>query len=224
MLLLTMVSLPAWGQTAVYRGRTYTSRVCTSPNCSMCNRIEAQLNAYRLPAVPVLRAQPAQAHTLPVVETAPAGLADTTLEPSPQWAVEAMLELAMPTAGDTVLDLGCGDGRILIEAARRYQARAIGIELNADSADLARANAKAAAVDGLVTVLTGDVLSLKQYEADVVTLYLFPDLIEAVWPRIAPGTVVVSLNHPLPAPYVRREVRRHGDDMAVFYVGVKRRP
>jgi len=134
-----------------------------------------------------------------------------------------MLDLAAPQPGMQVTDLGCGDGRILIEAAKTYRARGFGVELNAQSAALARANAKAAGVDYLVTVVTGDVRSIDSYRSDIITLYLFPELIQAVWPKIAPGSLVVSLNHPLPAAYARRVERKHEGETAVFFVGVKQR-
>ncbi len=236
--LALLFAAPAPAQTVNYRGQTYSGRVCDNTNCTMCNRIEAGLMSARAGA-PVCTGPncqlgvtylPLQSPRLftpvqkPVAAaTGVGGLADTTLEPSPQWAVEAMLELVAPQPGMTVMDLGCGDGRILIEAAKRYRAHGVGIELNRESAALARSNAKAAGVSDLVTVCVADLRDQDAYGADIITLYLFPELIAAVWPKIEPGSVVVSLNHPLPAAYSRRVERKHDGDTAVFYVGVKRR-
>lgn len=244
--LLVLVSIvlcaPAEAQQVTYRGRAYSSRVCSSPNCAMCNRIEAglaaqsyspgctgpncQLQALASTAyasrvfspLPTLQA----IATPPAVSVASTRLADTALEPSPQWAVDAMLDIAAPRPGMTLVDMGCGDGRILVTAASRYGARAIGVELNPTSVALARANATAAGVSDLVTVVPGDVRKI-DLPADIVTMYLFPELIDAVWPKIEPGTLVVSYSHPLPASYARKVERVIEGKPAVFFVGVKQK-
>lgn len=190
-----------------YQGRLYYGRVCSSPNCAMCNRIEAGLNsqrisqtfvpstAYRTPVSPL------RAKVIPKPVYRP--LSDTTLEPTPQAAVKAMLELIDIQAGELLVDLGCGDGRILIAAAKDYGAEAVGIELNPDSVRLARENARKSGVSGSVMVIERDILALEQIDADVVTMFLFPELIDAAWQKIRDGTKVVSFSHPLPnAPEV----------------------
>lgn len=236
-----LLCVPAFGQVN-YRGQVYSSRVCSSPYCTMCNRIEAGLAAQQsapvctgpncqLSAVTssvwapqVFSPQPAVQVVRTPVTAAPAaaGLADTTLEPSPQWAVDTLLEIAAPRRGMTLVDLGCGDGRILVTAASRYGARAIGVELNPTSVALARSNAEAAGVSDLVTVVPGDVRKI-DLPADIVTMYLFPELIDAVWPKIEPGTLVVSYSHPLPATYARKIERVIEGKPAVFFVGVKQK-
>ncbi len=85
-----------------------------------------------------------------------------------------MLETAEVTNKDIVYDLGAGDGKIAIEAARRYGARAVGIEFDPRMADHARENAKKAGVADKVTIITGDIFQENFSEATVVTLYLLP--------------------------------------------------
>ena len=115
---------------------------------------------------------------------------------TPGDVVERMLELAGTRAGDLVADLGSGDGRIVIAAARKYGARGLGIELEAALAAACRKNAAAAGVADRVSIVQGDVLTADFSQATVVTVYLLPDLIGKLEPRfmseLRPGTRIVS--------------------------------
>jgi precorrin-6B methylase 2 len=115
---------------------------------------------------------------------------------TPGDVVERMLELAGPGAGDLVADLGSGDGRIVIAAARKYGARGLGIELDAALAAQSRKNAAAAGVADRVSIVQGDVLTADFSQASVVTVYLLPDLVGRLEPRflseLKPGTRIVS--------------------------------
>jgi precorrin-6B methylase 2 len=115
---------------------------------------------------------------------------------TPGDVVERMLELAGTRAGDLVADLGSGDGRIVIAAARKYGARGLGIELDAALAAASRKNAAAAGVADRVSIVQGDVLNADFSQATVVTVYLLPDLIGKLEPRfigeLKPGTRIVS--------------------------------
>jgi SAM-dependent methyltransferase len=115
---------------------------------------------------------------------------------TPGDVVERMLELAGTRAEDLVADLGSGDGRIVIAAARKYGARGLGIELDAALAAASRKNAAAAGVADRVRIVQGDVLSADFSQATVVTVYLLPDLIGKLEPRfmgeLKPGTRIVS--------------------------------
>jgi len=115
---------------------------------------------------------------------------------TPGDVVERMLELAGTRAGDLVADLGSGDGRIVIAAARKYGARGLGIELDAALAAASRKNAAAAGVADRVSIVQGDVLSADFSQATVVTVYLLPGLIGKLEPRflgeLKPGTRIVS--------------------------------
>ena len=115
--------------------------------------------------------------------------------PTPDALVKAMLAAAKVTSDDIVYDLGAGDGRIPIAAARQFGARAIGIEYDKDMADLARRNARRAGVDGRVQIITGDIFKEDFSKATVVTMYLLPDLNLKLRPLILamkPGTRVTS--------------------------------
>jgi SAM-dependent methyltransferase len=118
---------------------------------------------------------------------------DVIWEPTPHALVERMLDMAEVTPADFVVDLGSGDGRIPIAAAKRG-ARSRGIEYNADMVALSRRNA---AASGLTTVefVQADVFKTDFSNADVVTLYLLPVLNERLRPRLLamkPGTRIAS--------------------------------
>jgi len=115
--------------------------------------------------------------------------------PTPEALITALLGAAKLTKDDIVYDLGAGDGRIPIAAAKQFGARATGIEYDADMAELARRNAKRAGVDSRVTIITGDIFKESFAEATVVTMYLLPDLNLKLRPLILqmkPGTRVAS--------------------------------
>lgn len=115
---------------------------------------------------------------------------------TPDEVVLRMLELAGTRSDDLVADLGSGDGRIVITAARRFGARGLGIELDAGLVQKSRENARLAGVAERVSFVQGDVLTADFSRASVVTVYLLPDLMGRLQPRFAeelePGTRVVS--------------------------------
>jgi len=99
-----------------------------------------------------------------------------------------------------VFDLGSGDGRLVIDAARRYGARGVGVEREARLVDMARAAAAEAKVADRVSFRQGDLFDTDLRSATVVTLYLLPRLLELLLPKLraelAPGTRVVSHDYP----------------------------
>ena len=115
---------------------------------------------------------------------------------TPPEVVERMLELAGTRADDLVVDLGSGDGRIVIAAARKYGARGLGIELDGKLVRRSRENAEAASVADKVRFVEGDVLVADLSQATVVTVYLLPALMGQLQTRfideLAPGTRIVS--------------------------------
>jgi SAM-dependent methyltransferase len=121
---------------------------------------------------------------------------DVIFVPTPNEVVDKMLEMAKVTAKDVVYDLGCGDGRIVITAAQKYGARAVGIDIDPKRIAEANANAKAAKVTNKVTFVEGDLFEADIGEATVVTLYLLTRLNEKLKPKLLkelkPGTRVVS--------------------------------
>lgn len=92
--------------------------------------------------------------------------------PTPQDVVDRMLKLAGVTSADLVIDLGCGDGRIPITAARVYGARGLGVDIDPQRIAEARANAKAAGVEHLVDFRLQDAMTTDVSQATVLTLYL----------------------------------------------------
>ena len=116
--------------------------------------------------------------------------------PTPDAVVEGMLKLANVTNSDTVYDLGCGDGRIVISAAKRYGARGVGVDINPERVEEARANARKAAVESLVKFEENDLFDADIRGATVVTLYLLPNVNMRLRPKLLkdlkPGSRVVS--------------------------------
>lgn len=116
--------------------------------------------------------------------------------PTPQAVVDAMLDFAEVGPRDFVIDLGSGDGRIVLTAAERYQARGVGIEIDPELVETSNAEAKKRGLDGRASFLQGDVLKAAIDEATVVTLYLLPGMmrqLEAKFSReLAPGTRIVA--------------------------------
>ncbi len=135
--------------------------------------------------------------SLPELEVAPSDSeADVPFVESPQPVVDSMLALANVTEDDVVYDLGSGDGRFPITAARTYGARAVGIEIRPELVKEARANAEKAGVTDLVDVREGDLFEADLSDATVVTLYLLPSvnlkLRAKLFRELEPGTRVVS--------------------------------
>ncbi len=121
---------------------------------------------------------------------------DVHFVPTPTAVVDAMLELANVTASDVVYDLGSGDGRIVIAAARKFGARGVGIELDPQLVNQANRNARKAGVADKVSFLSADLFNVDISEATVVTLYLLRSINLRLQPKLMrelkPGTRVVS--------------------------------
>ena len=115
--------------------------------------------------------------------------------PTPQEVVERMLEIAKVTAKDYVVDLGSGDGRIVITAAKKYSARGFGVDLNPDRISEANANAAKAGVTDKVAFYQRDLFETDLSEATVITMYLLPRVNLELRPKLLdlkPGTRLVS--------------------------------
>lgn len=120
-------------------------------------------------------------------------------EPTPPEIVSAMLQLAGIAADDVVYDLGSGDGRIIIAAAKEHGARGVGVELDPQLVERARQAALAAGVADRVSFVRQDLFEADIRPATVVTLYLLPEVNLALRPKLlrelAPGTRIVSHSH-----------------------------
>jgi len=121
---------------------------------------------------------------------------DTPYVPTPQAVIDRMLDLAQLKSGETVIDLGSGDGRIMIEAAGKYGARGFGVEIDPRLVKLSNEKASKAGVAERVKFLQQDLFKTDFHEANVLTLYLLPDVNLALRPKILaelkPGSRVVS--------------------------------
>lgn len=122
--------------------------------------------------------------------------ADVLYLPTPHAVVDDMLRLAGMRGGDRLVDLGAGDGRIAIAAARDYGIRALGIELDARKVAEARANVRRAGLEHLVEIRQGDVLDADLRGVTVVTIFLFPGINARLAPKLRaelpPGARIVS--------------------------------
>ena len=143
-------------------------------------------------AVIAAAAAPSAAQTAP----APLRSPDVIFVPTPQEVVDAMLKLAKVGPNDVVYDLGSGDGRIPITAAKTYGARGVGIDIDPQRIREANENLKTAGVGDKVKFLNQDLFTTPIGEATVVTLYLLPSLNLKLLPKLnaelKPGTRVVS--------------------------------
>lgn len=104
--------------------------------------------------------------------------------PTPRHVVMRMLELADVTADDVVYDLGSGDGRIVIAAAKEFGARGVGVEIDSQLVERARRRARQAGVADRVTFRQGDLFEVNLHDATVVTLYLWPDMNNRLRPKL----------------------------------------
>jgi SAM-dependent methyltransferase len=109
---------------------------------------------------------------------------DVPYVPTPEPLVDKMLEMAAVTASDVVYDLGCGDGRIVITAAKKYGARGIGVDIDPQRIKESNANAKAAGVTDRVTFSRQDLFKMELREATVVMLYLLPEINLKLRPKL----------------------------------------
>jgi SAM-dependent methyltransferase len=126
---------------------------------------------------------------------------DVPYVPTNERVVQEMLKVAKVTKDDLVYDLGCGDGRIVITAAKQYGARGIGIDIDPDRIKEAEENAREAGVSDRVKFIQGDLFTADIRDATVVTMYLLPAVNMKLRPKLLgdlrPGTRIVSHNYDL---------------------------
>ena len=120
---------------------------------------------------------------------------DVIYVPTPQDVVDKMLELADIKKGDLVYDLGCGDGRIVVTAAKKTGCHAVGYDVDPERLRESRENVKKSGVEGLVRIEEKDIFKVDLSKANVVTLYLLPELNVRLIPqleKLKPGSRIVS--------------------------------
>jgi SAM-dependent methyltransferase len=161
---------------------------------------------------------------LAVTVLLPPGQSLAPYVPSPPEVVDRMLALASVTSRDVVYDLGCGDGRIPIAAAKTYGARGVGIDIDPKRIEEARVNAKAAGVEHLVEFRVEDVMRVDVSPATVVTLYLLTSSNLKLRPmltrQLKPGARIVShafsMGTEWPADKIDRFTTSNGDEITLY--------
>lgn len=174
LILLSLVVLGPYLPSAdaqIFR-RSYSGR-CGNANCVMCY------------------GRPEPNYEAPIPD-------DPAKAPTPQVVVDKILQILDLPPDVTIADLGCGDGRVVITAAKRYGCRGIGIERDSQQAKVARQKVVKAGLDDLITINCGDARKFILADVEVVYLYLYPELIKELLPRLQLVDVVVSYQHPLP--------------------------
>ena len=140
--------------------------------------------------------------------------------------VDRMLELAHLKPGETLYDLGCGDGRILIAAAEKYKVKAVGVEISPKLVAEARANIARAGLTDQASVIKGDLLDTDLSDADVVTIYLATSSNQKLKPRLErflkAGARVIS--HDYAVPGWKPSVVERADDRHVHLIYVYEMP
>jgi precorrin-6B methylase 2 len=157
----------------------------------VCRRFFFALFLLALSAGAAAQAQPAQQEFKP--EVGQEGK-DVIWVPTPQELVEKMLDIAKVTPQDYVIDLGSGDGRTVITAAK-HGAKALGIEYNPDMVELSKRNAAKEGVSDKATFMKADLFEADLSQAQVITMFLLPDINLKLRPKLLnlkPGTRVVS--------------------------------
>lgn len=147
---------------------------------------------------------------------------DVWYVPTPHEVVDRMLDVAKVRTGDVVYDLGCGDGRMVIAAAKKFGTRGYGVDLDPQRIREARANAKAAGVEKLVTFEVGDLFETDIREATVVMLYLLPELNRRLKPKLfeqlRPGARVVSHDFDMGPDWPPDETVKLGTDGIYLWI------
>ncbi len=143
---------------------------------------------------------------------------------APEHAVDKMLDMANLRPGETLYDLGCGDGRILVAAAKKYRIKAVGIEISRTEAEKAAENVRKYKLQSQVTIIHGNFMHTDLSSANVVTLYLATAANDTLRPNLErylrPNTRVVSYDYPIPGwkPTDTSQSEGHHGDTHVIYL------
>lgn len=161
----------------------------------------------------------------PAAATAPRKAPDVIFVPTPQHVVDRMLELAEVKKGDVVYDLGCGDGRIVVTAAKKYGVKAVGFDIDPQRIKESLENVKTNRLEHLVTIKEADIFTLDLSGADVVTLYLLPELNVRLIPQLEkmkPGSRIVSFSFDMEGVQPDKVVQEDGETLYKWTVPLKR--
>ena len=157
---------------------------------------------------------------------APTRTPDVPYVPTPQHVVEAMLKLADVKKGDILYDLGSGDGRLVITAAKLYGVKGTGYDIDPQRIQEANANAKKEGVENLVRFVNQDLFESDFRDATVITLYLLPGinlkLRPKLWKELKPGTRIVS--HSFDMGDWQAEKQTNVDGRNLYYWTIPKNP
>jgi hypothetical protein len=152
--------------------------------------------------------------------------------PTPQIVVDEMLKMANVTAKDFVIDLGSGDGRMIISAARNFKASGLGVDIDRSLVELSNRQAKAEGVADRVKFVEQDMFKADIAKATVITLYVLPDFMDKLRPKLLaelkPGTRIVAHDYHMKGWYPDRQftltvpekVKANGTDKAYLYLWI----
>jgi methyltransferase family protein len=152
--------------------------------------------------------------------------------PTPQIVVDEMLKMANVTAKDFVMDLGSGDGRMIITAARSFKASGLGVDIDTKLVELSNKQAKANGVDERAKFIEQDMFKADISKATVVTLYVLPDFMEKLRPKLLaelkPGSRIVAHDYYMSEWYPDRQfsltvpekIKANGTDKAYLYLWI----
>jgi cyclopropane fatty-acyl-phospholipid synthase-like methyltransferase len=140
---------------------------------------------------------------------------------SPNRVIDRMLELANIKQGETLIDLGCGDGRILVTAVERYKVKAVGVEISPKLVAQATTRIQREGLTEQAKVIQGDLLQADLTGADIVTIYLESSLNQQLRPRLEkflkPGARVVSHDYPVPGWKPTKVDKSDGSHLVYLY-------
>jgi predicted RNA methylase len=160
------------------------ARYCWNPNCGMCNRLFGPIGGGGAGLVAATtRVNSLTASPVPAINS------------TPEDVVQRMLDQLDLGPDDILYDLGCGDGRILVAAVRRFGCRAVGIERDPCVAEFARTQCKRAGC-GRIRIVKGDARNFLLDDADAVTMYLYPPVMAQLVHKI--DCPIVSYSHRIP--------------------------
>jgi SAM-dependent methyltransferase len=178
-------------------------------------RIPTSRAVHLLLIVPLLFLSPAPVASQAVKEQTKEKKPDVIFVPTPQGVVDKMLEMADLKKGDVLYDLGCGDGRIVVTAAKKYGVKAVGFDVDPQRIKEANENVASNGVGDLVTIRKADIFEADLTPANVVTLYLLPELNVRLMPQLRQlreGSRIVSHDFDMRGAKPKKVVTVRTDD------------